>query len=94
MEKFRPLKDRVLVLPVQTESRTPSGLHIPDNAKEASVKGRVIAAGPEAEGVSVGDMVMYGKYAGVEITIVDGEDRERRLHKVMPITEIIAVIET
>jgi chaperonin GroES len=72
-----PLQDRVLVKPQEAETTTKSGIIIPDTAKEKPVRGHVIAAGPgkkdEPTQVKVGDVVLYGKYAGTEINI-DGDD--------------------
>jgi chaperonin GroES len=73
---LKPLSDRVLVKPAEAEQKTASGIIIPDSAKEKPLKGEVIAAGPgtkdEAMQVTVGDVVLYGKYAGTEIE-VEGE---------------------
>ena len=73
---LKPLSDRVLVRPAAAEQKTASGIIIPDSAKEKPLKGEVIAAGPgtkdEIMQVGVGDVVLYGKYAGTEIEI-DGE---------------------
>lgn len=74
---IKPLADRVVIEPKEAETRTASGLYIPDNAKEKPQQGKVVAAGPgkkdEAMEVKVGDSVLYGKYAGTEVT-VDGKD--------------------
>jgi chaperonin GroES len=74
---FKPLADRVLVEPVQAETKTASGIIIPDTAKEKPQRGVVIAAGPgkkdEPVTVKTGDTVLYGKYAGTEIKI-DGDE--------------------
>ena len=72
---IRPLADRVVVEPKEAETRTESGLYIPDTAKEKPQQGKVVAAGPgkkdEPMEVKTGDVVLYGKYAGTEVT-VDG----------------------
>mgnify|MGYP000074282310 FL=1 len=74
---LKPLNDRVLVKRLESEERTASGLYIPDTAKEKPLSGKVIAVGPGTSDVKmevkVGDQVLYGKYAGTEITI-DGKD--------------------
>ncbi|MBL7608451.1 co-chaperone GroES, partial [Escherichia coli] len=68
---FKPLADRVLVEPVQAETKTASGIIIPDTAKEKPQEGTVVAVGPgkkdEPTTVKVGDRVLYGKYAGSEL---------------------------
>lgn len=72
---IKPLADRVLVEPKEAETKTASGLYIPDTAKEKPQEGKVIAAGPgkkdEPMEVKVGDEVIYGKYAGTEVTVED-----------------------
>ena len=73
----KPLKDRVLVEPKEAEEKTSSGIIIPDSAKEKPQRGVVVAVGDgkkdEPMSVTVGDVVVYGKYAGTEITIDDKE---------------------
>ena len=73
----KPLADRVLIEPDPAEEKTAGGLYIPDTAKEKPLAGKVIAVGPGTSDVKmevkVGDQVLYGKYAGTEITI-DGKD--------------------
>ncbi|MCK0161614.1 co-chaperone GroES [Allomuricauda sp. F6463D] len=68
---IKPLADRVLIEPLQAETKTASGIIIPDNAKEKPQKGTVVAVGPgtkdEKVTVKVGDTVLYGKYAGTEL---------------------------
>ena len=70
---IKPLADRVLVEPKEAETKTASGLYIPDTAKEKPQEGKVIAAGPgkkdEPMEVKGGDEVLYGKYAGTEVTV-------------------------
>ncbi len=74
---IKPLHDRVIVQPAAAEEKTAGGIYIPDTAKEKPSKGTVIAAGPgkidEPMTVKAGDTVLYGKYAGTEIT-VEGAD--------------------
>ncbi|MCX7606081.1 MAG: co-chaperone GroES [Bacteroidia bacterium] len=75
--KIKPLADRVVVEPAPAEEKTASGIIIPDTAKEKPQKGTVVATGPgkkdEPLTVKVGDQVLYGKYAGTEISI-DGKE--------------------
>jgi chaperonin GroES len=75
--KIKPLADRVVVQAALAEEKTASGIYIPDTAKEKPQKGKVVAVGAgkkdEPMTVKVGDTVLYGKYAGTEIT-VDGTD--------------------
>ena len=72
----KPLSDRVLIQPDPAEEKTVGGLIIPDNAKEKPLSGKVIAVGPGTSEVEMevkpGDKVLYGKYAGQEVTL-DGD---------------------
>jgi chaperonin GroES len=71
--KITPLADRVLIEPDAAEEKTAAGIIIPDTAKEKPQKGTVVAVGPgkkdEPMTVKIGDLVLYGKYAGTELTI-------------------------
>ncbi len=72
-----PLHDRVLVKPAAAEEKTAGGIIIPDTAKEKPQRGEIVAAGKgkieEPMTVKVGDIVLYGKYAGTEVQI-EGQD--------------------
>lgn len=72
---IKPLADRVLIEPKEAETKTASGIFIPDTAKEKPQQGKVLAAGPGKKDdpmeVKVGDMVLYGKYSGTEVTVDD-----------------------
>lgn len=72
---IKPLADRVLIEPKEAETKTASGIYIPDTAKEKPQQGTVLAAGPgkkdEPMEVKAGDQVLYGKYAGTEVTVDD-----------------------
>ena len=72
---IKPLADRVVIEPKEAETRTASGIFIPDTAKEKPQQGAIVAVGPgkkdEPMEVKVGDVVLYGKYAGTEITVDD-----------------------
>jgi chaperonin GroES len=70
---FQPLGARVLVKRVEEENKTASGIIIPDNAKEKPSRASVVAAGGDVEGISVGDVVVFGKYNGTDLSL-DGED--------------------
>jgi chaperonin GroES len=87
---IKPLADRVLVEPAQAEEKTSSGLYIPDTAKEKPQKGTIVAAGDgkkdEPMTVKIGDVVLYGKYAGTEIS-VDGKD-----YLIMRESDIFAIL--
>ena len=87
---IKPLADRVLVEPAAAEEKTASGIIIPDSAKEKPQKGAVVAVGTgkkdEPITVKVGDQVLYGKYAGTEITV------EGKEYLIMRESDIFAVI--
>ena len=72
---IKPLADRVLIQPKEAETKTATGLYIPDTAKEKPSEGKVLAVGPgkkdEPMEVKVGDEVIYGKYSGTEVTVDD-----------------------
>ena len=93
---IRPLEDRVLVKPIEPESKTASGIYLPESAKEKPVRGEVIAVGPgkrldngkRAEmSVKVGDTVVYGKYAGTEVEIKNDK------HLILRESELLGVIQ-
>lgn len=70
--KLKPINDRVVVEPAKAEEKTAGGIIIPDTAKEKPQRGTVIAVGPgkddNAMTVKAGDTVLYGKYAGQELS--------------------------
>ncbi|HCI58156.1 MAG: co-chaperone GroES [Bacteroidetes bacterium] len=85
-----PLADRVIVEVAAAEEKTASGIIIPDTAKEKPQKGKVVAVGggkkDEPMTVKVGDSVLYGKYAGTEIS-VDGKE-----YLIMRESDIFAIV--
>ena len=87
---IKPLADRVLVEPAAAEEKTAGGIIIPDTAKEKPMRGIIVAVGEgkkdEPITVKVGDTVLYGKYAGTELT-VDGKD-----YLIMRESDIYAII--
>jgi len=87
---IKPLADRVLIEPAAAETKTASGIIIPDNAKEKPQKGTVVAAGKgtkdEPITVQIGDTVLYGKYAGTELKL-EGKD-----YLIMRESDILAII--
>lgn len=88
--KVKPLADRVLVEPKAAETKTASGLFIPDTAKEKPLQGTVVAVGAGTKDVTMevkkGDNVLYSKYGGQEIT-VSGKD-----YLIMKQSDILAII--
>jgi chaperonin GroES len=75
--KIQPLSDRVLVEPQAAETKTASGIIIPDSAKEKPQQGKVVAVGKGKKDhdmtVKVGDTILYGKYSGTELKL-EGND--------------------
>jgi chaperonin GroES len=80
--KFRPLHDRVVVKRIEAESKTASGIIIPDTVKEKPTEGEVIAVGPGGRDeagkiipidLKVGDRVLFGKWSGTEVKL-DGAE--------------------
>ena len=87
---IRPLSDRVLVEPKEAETKTASGIYIPDTAKEKPQQGTGLATGPgkkdEPMEVKEGDSVLYGKYAGTEVTY------EGKTYLIMKQSDILAIL--
>ncbi len=93
--KIQPLSDRVVVRPLEEAEQMRGGLYIPDTAKEKPQQGEIIAVGPgrvsdQGERITsdlkAGDKVLYGKYAGTEVT-VDGES-----YLILRETDVLAVL--
>ena len=93
---IKPMEDRVLVKPIENESKTASGIYLPESAKEKPVRGQVVAVGPgkllengqrAQMSVRKGDTVVYGKYAGTEVELKG--DKVLILRE----TELLGVIE-
>ncbi len=93
---IRPLQDRVIVKRIEEEEKTAGGIIIPDTAKEKPQEGEVVAVGKgkaDEDGkvtpldVKVNDRVLFGKYAGSEITL-DGEE-----HIIMREDDILGIVE-
>jgi|TARA_B110000263_G_scaffold142723_1_gene123910 chaperonin GroES len=87
---IKPLADRVLVETIEAETKTASGIIIPDNAKEKPQKGKVMAVGKGTKDssmtVKVGDLVLYGKYSGTELKL-EGKD-----YLIMSEKDILAIV--
>ena len=86
---IKPLADRVLIEPKEAETKTASGIFIPDTAKEKPQQGTVIAVGPgkkdEPMEVKVGDVVLFGKYAGTEVAV------EEKKYLIVKQSDILAI---
>jgi chaperonin GroES len=87
---MKPIGDRVIIKPAPADEKTKGGLIIPDTIKEKPQRGEVVAVGPGKDGnlmtVQVGDIVLYGKYSGQEISH-DGND-----YIIMKEDEILVII--
>jgi chaperonin GroES len=88
--KMKPLGTRVIIEPLVAEEKTQGGIIIPDSAKEKPQSGKVVAIGPgskdEPMEVKVGDVVLYGKYSGTEISY------ENNNYLIMSQSDILAVV--
>ena len=88
--KLKPLADRVLVKPSAAETKTTSGIIIPDTAQEKPQKGKIVAVGKGTKehpvSVKVGDNVLYGKYSGTDLKY-EGKD-----YLIMKESDILAII--
>ena len=87
---IKPLADRVLIEPAAAETKTSSGIIIPDTAKEKPQKGTVVAVGPGTKEnpitVKLGDQVLYGKYAGTEL------QHEGKDYLIMKENDLLAIV--
>src|SRR5579884_2148001 len=92
---IRPLDDRVVVEPLEAEEKTAGGIVLPDTAKQKPQRGRVVAVGPgklsdtgsrTAVAVGKGDEVIYGRYAGNDVSI------ERKEYKILRESDILAKV--
>lgn len=93
---FKPLHDRVVVEPLEEETKSAGGIIIPDTAKEKPMQGKVISVGPGARDDSgklvaldlkKGDRVLYGKWSGTEVKL------EGKTLLIMRESDIMGVIE-
>ena len=88
--KLKPLADKVIVQQAEAETKTASGIIIPDSAKEKPQKGNVVAVGVGTKEnpitVKVGDTVLYGKYSGTELKL------ENKDYLIMRESDILAIV--
>ena len=92
----RPLEDRILIKPIDPDTKTASGIYLPESAKEKPMQGKVVATGPGKlldngeriqPSVKKGDTVVFGKYAGTEVEIKNVK------HMIIRESELLGVIE-
>ena len=93
---IRPLEDRIVIKPLDPETKTSSGIYLPESAKEKPMQGKVVAVGPGKlldngariqPSVQKGDTVVFGKYAGTEVEIKNVK------HMIVRESELLGVIE-
>ena len=96
MSTVRPLEDRLVVKPLEAETKTASGLFLPESAKDRPMQGKVVSIGPGKlldsgermqPGVKKGDTVLFGKYSGTEVEIKNVK------HLIIRESELLGVIE-
>jgi chaperonin GroES len=92
---LKPLGDRLVVQPVEQAEQTPSGIFLPETAKEKPQEGKVVAAGPGARKengdriameVQIGDVVLYAKYSGTNIKL------EGKEYLILKETDVLAIV--
>ncbi len=92
----KPLEDRVLIKPIEPETKTESGIYLPESAKEKPMQGKIVAVGPGKlldtgervkPSVKKGDTVVFGKYSGTEIEIKNIK------HMIIRESELLGLIE-
>ena len=92
----KPLEDRILIKPLDPETKTTAGIYLPESAKEKPIQGKVVAVGPGKlldngervkPSVKKGDTVVFGKYSGTEIEIKTVK------HMIMRESELLGLIE-
>jgi chaperonin GroES len=71
--ELRPLGDRIIVRPAVTREMSDGGVHIPDTASERPQEGIVLALGPDAVGVKLGEIVVFSKYMGMELKLASDQ---------------------
>ncbi len=93
---IKPLEDRIVVKPIDPETKTASGLYLPESAKEKPIQGEVVAIGPGRRldngarakpVVAKGDRVVFGKYAGTEVEVKGVK------HLILRESELLGVVE-
>jgi chaperonin GroES len=93
---LKPLADRLIIEPLETEEPTPSGIMLPETAKEKPMQGKVLAIGPGARqengkrivmDVIKGDRVLYAKYTGIEVKI------ENQKYLILKETDVLAIVQ-
>ncbi|GAB4408374.1 MAG: co-chaperone GroES [Anaerolineae bacterium] len=93
---LKPLGDRLIVEPIEQEEMTTSGIVLPETAKEKPMQGKVLAVGPGARkedgsrivmDVSIGDTILYARYAGIEVKL------ENKKYLIFKETDVLAIVQ-
>jgi chaperonin GroES len=93
---LKPLGDRLIIEPLEQEALTPSGIMLPETAKEKPMHGKVLAVGPGerkedgsrfAMDVNIGDTLLYAKYSGTDIKI------ENKKYLILKETDVLAIVQ-
>lgn len=91
----KPMEDRIVIKPIEPETKTASGIYLPEGAKERPIQGKVVAVGPgklldngkrSSPTVKKGDTVVFGKYAGTEIELKGDK------HLIMRESELLGIL--
>ena len=94
--RLKPLGDRLVIIPIEEEARTASGLVLPDTAKEKPQQGRVLAVGPGSHDkrgkripmdIAVEDVVLFSKYSGTDIKLADEK------YLILRESDVLAILE-
>lgn len=86
--KIKPLGDRVLIKPKDTEEKTKSGIYIPESAKEKTLEGEIVAVGDGKDiKVKVGDRVIYESFGGTEVQV------NNEKHLIMEMKDVLAILQ-
>ena len=83
---IKPLGERVLIEQIEAETKTASGLFIPDSAQEKPLQAKVVAIGEEVKVLKTGDTVLYAKFTGTELNI------DNKNYIMLEVSDILATI--
>ena len=83
---IKPLGERVLIEQIEAETKTASGLFIPDSAQEKPLQAKVVAIGEEVKVLKTGDTVLYAKFTGTELNI------DNKNYIMLDVADILATI--
>ena len=84
--KIKPLGERVLIEQIEAETKTASGLIIPDSAQEKPLQAKVVAIGEEVKTLKEGDTVLYAKFTGTELNL------DNKNYIMLELSDILATV--